>query len=91
MSFGIFHDANHHKSNQNDQKTSNLEPFEYQFHLMVIFLISGGHFVISRHNENTDIEHKLICLWHDQRLAVTILETSDSRIWGNISVIIFHF
>ena len=73
------------------EETSELEPFEHQFHLMEIFWISDSHIPMSRCNKNTDIEHGLICLWHDQLMAVTTLETSDSRIWGNISVIIFHF
>ena len=30
-------------------------------------------------------------LWHDQLMTVKTLETSDSRIWGTISVIIFSF
>ena len=72
-------------------KTSEIEPFEHQFHLMVIFWISGSHFLISRCNKNTDIEHGLICFWHDQLMAVRILETSDSRFWGKISLIMFHF
>ena len=56
---------------------------------MVIFGISD--FPISQHNKNTDIEHGLICLWHDQLMAVTTFETIDSRVWGNISVNIFLF
>ena len=73
-------------------KTINeLQTSENQFHLMVIFWISDGHFPMSRHNQNNDIEHGLICLWHDQLTAVTTLKTSDLRIWGNMSVIIFQF
>ena len=68
-----------------------MKPFESQFHLMVIFWISDGHFPMSWRNQNNDIEHGLICLWHDQLMAVTTLKTSDLRIWGNISVIIFQF
>ena len=55
-------------------------PFKHQFHLIVIFWISGGHFLMLPHNKNTDIEHGLICLWHDQLMTVKILENSDSRI-----------
>ena len=65
VSFCIFHDANHYKNIQNDKKTSELEPFEHQFHLMMIFWISGGHFPILWHNENTVIEHGLIYLYID--------------------------
>ena len=56
---------------------------------MVIFWISDGHFPMSPHNKNNDIEHGPICLWHDQLMTVKTLENSDSRIRGTISVIIF--
>ena len=82
VSFCIFYDANNYKNNQNDQKQV--------FHLITNLWISDGHFPMSWCNENTDIEHGLIFLWHDQQMAVRTLETSDSRIWGNISVIIFN-
>ena len=68
-----------------------MEPFEHQFHLMVIFWISDGHFPMLSHNKNTDIEHGLICLWHDQLMTIKTLENSDFRIWGSISVITFQF
>ena len=32
---------------------------------MVIFWISDDYFPMSGRNENTDIEHELIHLWHD--------------------------
>ena len=36
---------------------------------MVIFWISDCHFSMSWHNENTDIEHELTCLWRDWKLV----------------------
>ena len=58
-----------------------MKPFEHQLHLMVIFWVSTyGHFPMSQHNENTDIEHGLICLWHDQLMTIKTLETNESRI-----------
>ena len=79
VSLCIFLDTNHYKNNQNDQKQ------------VSYFGSFDGQFPISLHNENTDLEHGLICLWNDQLMAVTTSETSDSRIWGNISVITFRF
>ena len=57
-----------------------MNPFEHQLDLMVVFWVSRGHFPTSRRNENTDIEHGLICLWHDQLMTIKTLETSESRI-----------
>ena len=59
-------------------ETSDLEPFEHQFHLIVIFWFSDGHFPMLPHNKNTDIEHGLICLRHHQLMTVETLENNDS-------------
>ena len=65
VSLCIFHDANHYKNNQNDQKQVNWNHLNINLILMVIFFIFDGYFPMSQHNENTDIEHGLKCLWHD--------------------------
>ena len=68
-----------------------MKAFEHQLLLMVIFGVPHGHFPTSQRDENTDNEHGLICLWHDQLMTIKRLETSEPRIWGTISVITFHF
>ena len=68
-----------------------MEPLEHQFHLMVIFWISDGHFPISLRNENTDIKHRLICLWHDQLMALQYWRPVIQGFWVTSLQLFFSF
>ena len=77
VSLCIFHNANHYKNNQNDEKK-----WIGAISFNGDFLNLWWSFPMSWCNNNTDNEHRLICLWHYHLMAVKTLETSDSRILG---------
>ena len=90
VSLCIFHDANHYKNNQNDQKQVNWS------HLNMISF-NGDFFGSPKVIFPCHGITKTLILNMDWYACGMILmtvktyETSDSRIWGTIAVIIFHF